>query len=252
MADFYSLLSRAVQGLDQSTGDSRRLLYERVRAVMMEQLRKQKPTLGDLVQQQIAFEEAIKKIEAEEDHKERSLVPGRPPLIVVKGQSKEEDRAEQVRQEPELAARALGSEAERYEKAPNANQLPTDANTLFLPCESIRQEVGGRLTLIGAATNGDIIVPTGTQIVNLTSLAFLFVFRDGEGTFPASFSLIAPSGQTIVDRFKLPDSVNRPGASFNLIIHIAPFQTKEFGRFRVVARLADQDYVRTFVLAAEP
>ena len=79
MADYYSLLSRAVQGLDQSTSDARRALYDRVRTVMMEQLHSHQPTLSDLVKQQLALEEAIKKVESEEEHKERSLVPGRPP-----------------------------------------------------------------------------------------------------------------------------------------------------------------------------
>ena len=248
MADYYSLLSRAVQGLDKSTNDARRALYERVRTVMMEQLHTQQPTLSDLVKQQLALEEAIKKVEAEEDHKERSLVPSRPSLKVVKGLL-EGDRPEQVGKERELTARALGGEAGRNEKALNANKLPTDGHTLFLACESIRQEAGGRLTIIGAVTSGDIVVPSGTQLVTLTSLAFLFVFRDGQGTFPASFSLVAPSGQTLVDQHKLPNSVKVPG---DLIINIAPFETKELGQFRAVARLADQDYVRTFGLGQAP
>jgi hypothetical protein len=246
MADYYSLLSRAVQGLDKSTSDARRALYDRVRTVMMEQLHSQQPTLSDLVKQQLALEEAIKKVEAEEDRKERSLVPGHPPLRMVKRPPEERERAEHVGKERELAARALADRVERHEQALNANRLPTDGRALFLACESIRQEAGGRLTIIGAVTSGDMLVPSGTQLVTLASLAFLFVFRDGQGTFPGSFSLMAPSGQTLVDQHKLPNSVKVPG---DLVVNIAPFETKELGEFRAVARLADQDFVRTFGLA---
>ena len=244
MADYYSLLSRAVQGLDKSTSDARRQLYDKVRTVMMEQLHEQQPTLSDLVKQQLALEEAIKKIETEEDSKERSVLSSRPSMKVVTGVS-EGRRAEPVGKVRELAARAPGSDAERNERALNTNRLPTDGHALFLACESIRQEAGGKLTIIGAVTSGDIIVPGGTRTVTLPSLAFLFVFRDGQGIFPVSFSLVAPSGRTLVDQHKLPNSVKAPG---DLIINVAPFETNELGKFRVVARLGNQDFVRHFGL----
>jgi hypothetical protein len=149
MADYYSLLSRAVQGLDKNTSDARRQLYDKVRTVMMEQLHEQQPMLSDLVKQQLALEEAIKKIETEEDRKERSVLSSRPPLNVVRGVS-EGSRAEPVGKVRELAARAPGRDAEKNERTLNTNRLPTDGHALFLACESIRQEAGGKLTIIGA------------------------------------------------------------------------------------------------------
>ena len=39
MADYYPLISKAVAGLEKSTGEGRRALYERARKALVDQLR---------------------------------------------------------------------------------------------------------------------------------------------------------------------------------------------------------------------
>ena len=67
MADYYPLISRAVDGLDKNTGENRRALYERARSALVNQLRSVEPALdeSDITRERLALEEAIRKVEAE-------------------------------------------------------------------------------------------------------------------------------------------------------------------------------------------
>src|SRR5215469_7633727 len=67
MADYYPLIAKAVTGLDKSTGEARRGLYERARTALLTQLRGVTPALSeqDITRERLALEEAIRKVEAE-------------------------------------------------------------------------------------------------------------------------------------------------------------------------------------------
>src|ERR1700674_1047704 len=67
MADYYSIIAKAVCALDTSTGDARRRLYERARAALIAEMRRANPALNqsDILVARISLEEAIGKVEAE-------------------------------------------------------------------------------------------------------------------------------------------------------------------------------------------
>ncbi|HEY1474928.1 MAG TPA: hypothetical protein VGF53_12690 [Pseudolabrys sp.] len=67
MADYHPLIARAVNGLDKSTGENRRALYERARNALVNQLRSVEPALdeSDITRERLALEEAIRKVESE-------------------------------------------------------------------------------------------------------------------------------------------------------------------------------------------
>jgi hypothetical protein len=67
MADYYSVVSRAVSGLPGNTPEARRALYDRARAALRETLRKHDPPLSEiaLANERSAFEAAIRKVETE-------------------------------------------------------------------------------------------------------------------------------------------------------------------------------------------
>jgi hypothetical protein len=79
MADYYPLISRAVGGLDNNTGENRRALYERARAALLQQLRGATPPLDEeqITRERLALEEAIRKVEADAAQSETSPVGGR-------------------------------------------------------------------------------------------------------------------------------------------------------------------------------
>ena len=83
MADYHPLIARAVEGLENSTGEARRGLYERARAALVSQLRSIDPPLSeaDITRERLALEDAIRKVEAESVRKaraERAAPPPRP------------------------------------------------------------------------------------------------------------------------------------------------------------------------------
>jgi hypothetical protein len=57
MAEYFSLISRAVAGLEQSTGENRRVLYERARSALVNQLRGIEPPLdeADITRERLAL-----------------------------------------------------------------------------------------------------------------------------------------------------------------------------------------------------
>src|SRR4051794_37557688 len=68
MADYYPLIARAIAGLDPSApGESRRALYERARAALIQQLRTVQPPLSEseITRERLSLEEAVRKVESE-------------------------------------------------------------------------------------------------------------------------------------------------------------------------------------------
>ena len=67
MADYYSILARAVSGLATNNARARQELYEHARTFFIAQLRRQDPQLSALesIRQSIALETAILRVEAE-------------------------------------------------------------------------------------------------------------------------------------------------------------------------------------------
>jgi hypothetical protein len=81
MADYYPLIAKAVFGLEKSTGEVRRALYDRARTALIAQLRGVEPALSEpeITRERLALEEAIRKVEAEAAGRSRSdPLPGRP------------------------------------------------------------------------------------------------------------------------------------------------------------------------------
>jgi hypothetical protein len=67
MADYYSVLARAVVNLETGDGAAREELYERARSIIVAELRKQNPKISALTitHEQAALEAAIRRLEAE-------------------------------------------------------------------------------------------------------------------------------------------------------------------------------------------
>ena len=81
MADYHPLIARAVDGLDNSTGETRRALYERARTALVNQLRGVDPPLeeAEITRERLALEEAIRQVEAEAVRRAMPEAPVKPP-----------------------------------------------------------------------------------------------------------------------------------------------------------------------------
>ena len=67
MADYTPLIQHAVDGLENNTGENRRVLYERARVALTAQLRGMEPPLeeSEITRERLALEEAIRNVESE-------------------------------------------------------------------------------------------------------------------------------------------------------------------------------------------
>jgi hypothetical protein len=88
MADYYSVLARAVVSLETGDSAAREELYERARSIIIAELRRQNPKISALTitREQAALEAAISKLEAE-------LLP----------RARDKDRKRRPQSSPELA-----------------------------------------------------------------------------------------------------------------------------------------------------
>jgi hypothetical protein len=80
MADYYPLISRALDGLSEKSPDMRRAVYERARTALMAQLQSLNPPLpvAEITRERLALDEAIDRVEAEYSLGEASLDPPPP------------------------------------------------------------------------------------------------------------------------------------------------------------------------------
>jgi hypothetical protein len=81
MADYYPLIAKAVTGLEKSTGEARRAVYERARTALVAQLRNMTPPLSEseITRERLALEESIRKVEAEAARRMRTEPKSEPP-----------------------------------------------------------------------------------------------------------------------------------------------------------------------------
>jgi hypothetical protein len=68
MVDYYPLVARAIEALDNNIPPERRILYEEARAVLIKQLRAVEPAIreSDVTKERLKLEQAIRKVEREE------------------------------------------------------------------------------------------------------------------------------------------------------------------------------------------
>src|ERR1700740_3530600 len=106
MTDYHPLIARAVDGLERSTGEARRALYERARTALVTQLRAVDPPLSEseITKERLALEDAIRKVEADAARKARAEQRA-PPAPLPRGARRAADggRLEARRPEPPAA-----------------------------------------------------------------------------------------------------------------------------------------------------
>jgi hypothetical protein len=136
MADYYPLIAKAVSGLDKSTGEARRALYDRARTALLAQLRGVEPALSepDITRERLALEEAIRKVEAEAVRRSR----GEPLGTRSESRHEQDPRTDAPTDQPQ----ELPNPLPRYDlRASRAIAVSTDDDGDRSDAEETRQAV---------------------------------------------------------------------------------------------------------------
>jgi hypothetical protein len=85
MADYYTIIAKAVGGLDPNTGAARRRLYDRARVALVAEMRSARNALdeSDILAAQRSLEEAIGQIEADAEPDEPTADAADAPLTYL-------------------------------------------------------------------------------------------------------------------------------------------------------------------------
>lgn len=129
-------------------------------------------------------------------------------------------------------------------------QIKAPKHEFTLLCDDIRQEMGGKTSLMGLYDH-HIVVPQVPFV--LPKVCFYTRFSRMDGTFKFSFSIVSPSGERkdiIRDSdVQIPDGAKE--GTFNVIA--SPFEVGAEGRYEVIIGLtkgADRfEYVYRFMIS---
>ena len=156
MADYYPLIARAVNGLDKSTGEARRALYDRAREALVTQLHGVEPALSesDITRERLALEEAIRKVEGEaarrprpESPEPRSSEPESPGPQTSERKASPKERDSRAPASP--APRQGASEARK--PAPPPREPASDSARMA----QATQELSGQLRRLEKKSSGE-------------------------------------------------------------------------------------------------
>ncbi|WP_127088858.1 hypothetical protein [Aquabacter cavernae] len=175
MADYYPLLVRAISGLSQNTGESRKSVYDRARGALLKQLRSVEPPLpeGEILRERQALEEAIRRVEADqvpdpapaetEDEPAAAEAPPSPPAapLPTSAPLPEMPRAPAGRPDPLVAAKAIADKA--LADKPAADTAPADKTVAASPAVET--------PAAASETAGDDDVPLDESTITRPTLA---------------------------------------------------------------------------------
>jgi hypothetical protein len=121
---------------------------------------------------------------------------------------------------------------------------------IFLVCETIREEVGGKASLLGVFSGARLLVPSDTRFPTAINLALFGVFHDGEGAFRTKVRIFDPDGTEMVNG-ELPDLSKEANKAAQVRVLLGVFPVTKPGVFKVEFMLNGRPYHETFTVALD-
>ncbi len=181
MADYFPVLSRAVAGLENNTGEARRAVYERARAAIVRQLRAIDPPLSeeDIARERMQLEEAIRKVEAGAAPPAQSTPPQQAEPRAGAAPAKPAEKPAPVKTAPAAANEAAGpAAADQRKRPPAAPSRPAkraDGRPIVrVAGETSRSDRGGRSRMLAGGVALAAIIIVGGLFAGRSQIAALF------------------------------------------------------------------------------
>jgi hypothetical protein len=145
MADYYTVLQRAVSALPENSGAGRRAIYDKARAALVRQLETIQPPLpaAEIAKQRLSLEEAVRRIEADvaRSAPPRPAAPAAPPPAAAEPRREPPPRPPITRPEPSRAE-APRAEPPRPEAGKPEASRPETPKPETLKVEAAKSEPG--------------------------------------------------------------------------------------------------------------
>ncbi len=131
-------------------------------------------------------------------------------------------------------------------------KFPTHEKTVFLLCEDVRHEGGGKFSLLGVISSNHITTERRPEDAGkegaqaMPSLTFVFIFRDGEGEFTLRVGVISPDGKELAPSESRIQK-KEPDEALNSIFKLAPFVVIP-GKYKTYLLLDNERYEYEFVV----
>jgi len=122
--------------------------------------------------------------------------------------------------------------------------LPTDANVDLLLCDAARQEPDGKLSLAGYFPIPEVRLDPNTPQPVAVNLCFVYVLKDGDGQFRATFRIVDPLGREL-HNYEIPEFRKAAGQAHLMILAVERIPIANSGNFGVVLEINGQPYRRS-------
>ena len=137
--------------------------------------------------------------------------------------------------------------------------LPSKRDVRLILAEDVRQEMGGKLSLMGVMPGERFLVggkpPPGLENVtfSLPSLAFVFVIGGGEGKAEGRFKVVAPDKRTTIVDVPMEKPIEMSGDKPTVFATASkPFMGPAFGRYTVVLEIGGTKFSFPMIIEKRP
>ena len=125
------------------------------------------------------------------------------------------------------------------------NVLPS-IPPVILVAEYIRQDPGGKLTILGLYISKKLVVPETNKLPFVIPLSVCYAFIDGSGDFAVEITITSPKGEIPVDtKGTIQKQRNQ---SMALIAQTLAFPVTEWGEYKIDVRLDGSSYLSSITI----
>jgi hypothetical protein len=121
--------------------------------------------------------------------------------------------------------------------------LPADADVDLLLCDEVRANAGGKLDISGYFPVHEINIDPAAQLPVAINLSFLFVLRDGDGTFRGSFRILDALGAEL-HRQPIEEFTKRAGGAHLMLYKVNAIPIARWGSFTALLEIGGEEYRR--------
>jgi uncharacterized protein DUF6941 len=122
--------------------------------------------------------------------------------------------------------------------------IPTDANVDLLLCDAARQNPDGKLDLAGYFPVPEVKLDTSAPLPAEINMTFVFVLKDGDGNFSATFRIVDPLGKEL-HQYKVAEVKKFAGHYHVMIFPVTRIPIVNSGNFEISLEIGGERYRRS-------